>query len=278
MTANKVNNKPTTTWIYTWNNYTDDDIDKLKLLEVTRHRCCKEVAETGTKHLQGSITFNRAYRLSQLKKLFPLVHWEPSKTTDSENYCIKGEIVIDDKKQQQGHRSDLDEITNKIKAGIDMRDIAYEHPGDFIRYHRGMMALQQILAPKTSFFEKDTEVIVVIGFPGVGKSKIAWQADPKLYNVPEPINGSVWFDGYMGQKTILLDDFYGWIKYHTLLQWTHGHPLQLPVKGGFTHKNWDTVYITSNKEPEKWYSSRDEIDALRRRITKTIDLRIISNE
>ena len=54
--------------------------------------------------------------------------------------------------------------------------------------------------------------------------------DPNLYNVPEPNNGSLWFDGYRGQKTILLDDFYGWIKYHTLLQITDGYPYQAPTK------------------------------------------------
>lgn len=253
-------------WVYTLNNYTDADIEQLKLLEVNRHRCCKEVGESGTPHLQGSITFKRTYRFKQLTKLFPKVHWEVSKAKDSVNYCIKGEVIIDTKESEQGKRNDLKAIGDQLKGGKGIREIASEFPEAFIKYHKGIKALQEELAPRTETYKK-LEVIVIIGTPGCGKTRRAWEYDPMLYSVPEPINHSLWFDGYVGQRTILLDDFYGWVKYHTLLQLLDGYPMQLPKKGGFVSKNWEVVFITSNKPIEDWYN-REEIEALKRRITR----------
>lgn len=257
------------TWAYTWNNYTEKDIEQLKLLKVSMHRCCKEIATTGTPHLQGYITFKRAYRFSQLKKLFPKIRWDSGKTIDGENYCIKGDVVIDIQESHQGDRSDLKKIGEMVKEGKSVRDIAGSYPSQYMRYHKGIQALQIALAPETTEYKK-LDVIVVYGPPGCGKTRMAYAYDPKIYSVPEPVNGSIWFDGYIGQKTILFDDFYGWIKYHTLLQYLDGYPMSIPIKGGMVKKNWTTVYITSNKKPTEWYN-REEIDALSRRITEVIE-------
>lgn len=254
------------TWVYTWNNFTDADIEQLKLLEVNMHRCCKEIGEKGTHHLQGAITFKRTYRLAALKKLFPKVHWEPARAADPENYCIKGEIVIDIKKNEQGKRNDLSEAI-AIATSQGIKKCAKEHPETFVKYHKGIKELLFTIHEDQEWFA--TEVIVLIGPPGCGKSREARRIDPTLYNVPEPINVE-WFDGYTGQETILLDDFYGWLRYHTLLQLTDGYSMKLPIKGGFIHRNWKRVIITSNKPPEEWYT-RDEIDALKRRITQLCD-------
>lgn len=262
------------TWIYTLNNYTDADIEKLKLLEVNRHRCCKEVGETGTPHLQGCITFKRNYRLKQLHKLFPNIHWEIARAVDAVNYCIKGEVIIEVINNEQGKRSDLNEITDKIKAGASMRDIALEYPSQYIRYYKGFQAFQQTIAPCTESFEK-VKVVVVYGDPGIGKTRYAYEHDPNLYNVAEPVNNTIWFDGYIGQKTILLDDFYAWVKYHYLLQLLDGYPMMLPVKGSFVRKNWNAVFITSNNHPSLWYN-RPEWDALKRRITEIIEKKNVS--
>ena len=44
-------------------------------------------------------------------------------------------------------------------------------------------------------------------------------------------NGTLWFDGYRGQKTLILDDFYGWLKYGDLLKILEGHPYRCQMKG-----------------------------------------------
>lgn len=257
-------------WAYTLNNYTEEDVELMKRLECKRHRGGKEVGESGTPHLQGTITFAKSYRLAALKKIHPKVHWEPCKSVEASlNYCAKGVVYVDTNNSQQGKRTDLEEAVIALKEG-GLQKVAEDVPTAYVKFNRGLAALQQeLLASKTKDFE--TTVTVFWGNPGCGKSSTCRAIDPDLYSVPEPINGTIWFDGYRGQKTILLDDFYGWIKYHTLLQWLDRYPLQIPVKGGFVWRQWTQVLITSNKPPDKWYN-RDEIDALMRRITEVNNL------
>lgn len=260
-------NQASKSWVYTLNNYTDSDCKALEALECNRHRSCKEVGESGTPHLQGAITFTRSYRFTQLSKLFPKCHWEVAKTKDAVNYCIKGDIWLDTNNAKQGNRTDL-EIGCELVCSGGLRAVAREKPTTFVKYHKGLSLLKNYLAEETEWF--DTKVIVYWGDAGVGKSKAVREfcksSGLTLYNVPEPINSSVWFDMYDDHSAILLDDFYGWIKYHTMLQWCDGYPLQLPIKGGFVQRKWTYVFITSNKPPSEWYN-REEISALQRRIT-----------
>lgn len=250
---------------YTLNNPTPQDVEQFKALTVKRHRCALEIGDSGTKHLQGTITFTRTYRLSALKKLNPKVHWEVQKCSDAENYCTKGDIIIDVCDSKQGCRTDLEKATSMIKEGQSIEQVAREHPTTYVKYPKGLSALKQALAPYITEFTP-TNVYVHYGKGvGTGKTRSAFEADPKLYVVPEPINGLLWFDGYEGEQTILLDDFYGWVKYHTLLNLTDGYPMRLPVKGGFARRNWTNVYITSNQHPSEWYD-RKEWKALERRI------------
>lgn len=257
-------------WCYTINNYTDQDINQLKAFVTNRHRCAKEVGESGTPHLQGTITFPKSMRLTAIKKLLPRAHLEPCKQIDASlNYCTKGEIVIDTTNNEQGKRSDLDNAIDILKSK-GLTAVAEETPTIFVKYSKGLSALQQrlLLKSKNDFV---TEVHVFWGKAGVGKSRRCREICNDIYNVPEPINGTVWFDNYDGEEAILLDDFYGWLKYHTLLQFTDRYPLQVPVKGGFVCRQWTKVFITSNDPPEDWYH-RDEIDALNRRITSVTHL------
>ena len=128
------------------------------------------------------------------------------------------------------------------------------------------MALQRHISPRLEKFTP-TVVKVFIGKPGTGKTRKVYELDPSVYLVPEPVNGILWFDGYETQEAILFDDFYGWVKYHTMLNLLDGYPMQLPIKGSYVYRNWTRVYITSNKHPREWYD-RPEWNALHRRISE----------
>lgn len=120
------------------------------------------------------------------------------------------------------------------------------------------------------------ETHVLWGDTGSGKTRAAYEFDPDLWMVPHS-DGQLWFDGYVGQSTILIDDFYGWIKYGFLLRLLDGYKFDLQIKGGFTRKMWKTVIITSNKPPEEWYQ-QGVTPALRRRLTKTHTFQITDEE
>lgn len=263
------------TWIYTLNNYTEEELTALRALTASRHRSCHEVGESGTPHLQGCITFKRGYRATQLKKLFPRAHWEIARSRDPENYCIKGDIMIDII-PQQGTRTDLHTVSEKILSGNDLSDVAMEHPVEFIKYHRGFAELKRILQPHLTKFTP-TEVTILYGPPGTGKTRSAYEAHPDLYTICEPPqshNPTIWFDGYTGQDTILLDDFYGWIPYAQILRFTDGYPQTLPIKGSTVKRNWTKVIITSNNNPFPytseqctWYPNQKNAKAFFRRIS-----------
>lgn len=78
----------------------------------------------------------------------------------------------------------------------------------------------------------------------------------------------MWFDGYEGEETLIIDDFYGWCPHSMLLRVLDRYPFRCPVKGGFTWGLWKNVIITSNKHPKDWYEKFDwrDDEALRRRI------------
>lgn len=261
------NTKQSSDWVYTVNNYTEDDIVRVKSLVGTKHRCCKEIGDTGTPHLQGAIRFKRKYSEKSIRKLIPRAHWEIAKTNDPENYCIKGEIIIDIQ-PQQGKRTDLETAMESLKETRDVQQIVQYHPTVFLKYHNGLLRYLQDTQPCITKWTP-TEVIVCIGKPGKGKTRYAYENFPELYSVPPVYDGKVYFDGYIGQTTILLDDYYGSLSYQLFLQITDGYPLQVPVKGSFVKRNWNRVIITSNSHPETWYPHR-QYSAIKRRITQII--------
>ncbi|AXH74221.1 MAG: putative viral replication protein [Cressdnaviricota sp.] len=85
---------PSLKWVFTLNNYTDNEYDKLieDLNSSTdRYIVGKEVGEEGTPHLQGYAQFKNKIRLTGLKKINDRIHWEKCKGSEEDNakYCSK---------------------------------------------------------------------------------------------------------------------------------------------------------------------------------------------
>jgi hypothetical protein len=111
--------------------------------------------------------------------------------------------------------------------------------------------------------ERDVRVEVFWGGAGTGKTREVMLRDGGAFFVNA--GDTFPFDGYGGEKTICLDDFYGGLPYHYLLRVLHGWQLRIPVKGSHRYARWTRVFITSNKPPEQWYQ-QGMTDALKRRI------------
>lgn len=92
--------------------------------------------------------------------------------------------------------------------------------------------------------------------------------DWQLYMVPSPNNGSLFFDGYVGQEVVVFDDFYGWIRYHDLLKYCDSYAIKVNIKGAMV--NWcpKHVFLTSNVDWRQWYewTAERKPGALQRRI------------
>lgn len=264
-------------WCFTLNNWTEEEYGNMltSTKNIVKYLIIgKEVGESGTPHLQGFANFKKKLRLGTLKKLsgFTRVHAEIAKGTDLENqrYCRKGNQYLEiGSPQRQGKKSELTEAVTFLKENNgDLGGVAAQYPEVFVRHGRGLrdyVTTAQLVKPR----EWKTEVFVIIGEPGCGKTRYVRSECKEKTTYWKP--RGPWWDGYVGQQVVVLDDFYGWICFDELLRICDRYPLKVPVKGAYVEFVAREVYITSNKPPEEWYDReniRGCIEAFFRRITE----------
>lgn len=267
---NHVNGNTTSrNWVFTLFHYTWDMV--LLLLDTTCRGIVfqEEVAPTtGHRHLQGFVRFNKGISKAQAFKA--LTHdnadmshlWLRRSVAPAEAvaYCQKGETrdgecwSEGDLEFAQGKSSELRECAELIQSGCSIRDAAREYPLQFLLHDRGFTALRGISLEDSVPLFRTVKVYVLYGPSGVGKTRASYGFDAGLYKLDRASSTGVWFDGYDGQPTLLLDDFYGWIPYSQLLNLLDGYRCRLDVKGAHTYAAWNTVILTSNEPPEEWYS------------------------
>lgn len=147
-----------------------------------------------------------------------------------------------------------------------MAAVLTEHPAIVVKYHKGLQYVAGLLAKRRSP-EVSPTIEIYWGESGTGKSKKAIEENPEAYILTKPNgNGVIWFDGYEGQHTIVLDEFYGWVQYDLLLRLLDRYPLKLQVKGGMVECAATKFIFTSNKPWDEWYPNVTDRSALERRI------------
>lgn len=262
-------------WCFTLNNPTDEEIESLQSLsslntDVTYLVFQLERGENNTMHIQGYVEFQRSIRLNKVKIMISRrCHLERRMGTalQASNYCKKeatrhlgpweyGEIST----VSPGRRNDLNDIKQKIDAGASERTLWNEHFGTMCRYHRGISMYKVLTLTPRNF---KTNVFIYWGQPGTGKSKHAAENYPDAYWKPR---GS-WWDGYNGQESVIIDDFYGWLPFDTLLRLMDRYPLLVEVKGTYVHFVSKNLVITSNLCMGEWYKNTNlDFNALKRRV------------
>lgn len=263
-------------WCFTLNNPTEAEKAALVALadSVNVLVIGEEIGECGTPHLQGHIGFSGPKRFSAVKSVLgDRCHIE--KSADPKRsilYCRKdGRLLVDKDDRKQGARTDLDSVFELARSGCGIREIVEQYPREYIKYHGGIDKCVRIMQPKLERWT-ETEVIVLLGPTGCGKTRFAVTFDPYRIPVPSTDTAPVWFDGYRGQDTVLLDDYRGTITYDLLLHITDGYPMAVPVKGGFVERNWTRVLITTNyRNVGEWHPSKD-LEPLLRRITRQYNM------
>lgn len=108
------------------------------------------------------------------------------------------------------------------------------------------------------------------GKTGTGKSRRAWEL-AGYSAFPKDPNTKFW-DGYSGQRTVVVDEFRGAISISHLLRWLDRYPVIVEIKGSSMVLCADTIYFTSNLSPNEWYPDLDleTKNALLRRFTEII--------
>jgi len=264
--------------VITLNNYTQAELDQCILTAknvATYGVIGQEIAPTtGTPHLQMYFEFANQKRVSEIKSMTssriaifkrrgtPIQASDYCKYDDYKEHCKDrlyqrsnvyhefGEL------SHQGERTDWTTVKDRLMAGESIVSVIDHHP----HVLPNIRAIKEFRSEVAKSQHRDVKVYVLFGVSGSGKTKWAWDTYPDLYTKPD----GEWWDGYAGQKTVLLDDFYGGIPHHTMLKICDRYPLSLPIKGGFAPACYDTVIITSNKHPSHWYENG--LKALTRRL------------
>lgn len=243
--------------------------------------------DTGRVHWQGYVRFQNRVRWHQAKAMFEdaTVHIEKAQGSEKENhdYCSKDHVrftergTYDPKANVQGKRSDLEDCAVRLKAGESMLQVADAHPGDFIRYHQGLVAYQQMAAPKPPV-QRIMATIVLWGRTKVGKTHRVLTRWPDLFQV---IPGRDPWGGYQGEAILFFDEFsdVSWdirLMNRVCDKWR----CRLDARYHNLNAAWHIVVICSNLDPLTWYRNEDIelVNAFRRRLTVSIEVKSIEQD
>lgn len=176
-----------TRWVFTINNYGDDDIARLDGLasDTTYLVYGRETAATGTPHLQGFVIYPRQVRFSTVRDSIG-GHIEVARGTSQQaaEYCKKENNFTEHGTlpQRQGRRTDWEAFVEWLQehdGRVSVREIARSHPGLYLRYGARCLELARHFAPRPDF--------------GLGDSLRAWQGRLSEVLVQEPDDRSVNF-------------------------------------------------------------------------------------
>lgn len=261
--------EPRKTWRFTCNNYTaaqQATVESWAPHSVNVLVVSQEVGDSGTPHLQGYVTFKQAKRLAAVKKLLN-AHWEEAIAKDDGLYEKKegSVVIVDYHGGKQGARTDLGAAYAAARAA--------QTTAEFMAQEPGWQSLK--VFEKASFTlnggRKATDPLEVhwlSGSTGTGKTRFAYALDPDAYVCMD----FKWWDGYEGQKTIIIDDYRkDFCKFHELLTLLDRYPQRRQIKGGWVRLNHRSIIITSPQDALTTWMGRTEEDIkqLERRITHT---------
>lgn len=224
-------------------------------------------AEGQTPHIQGYVRFAARKDLRAAKNCINCVHahMEVARGTEEQNreYCTKEETRLEAGEEhgefqadqgKQGRRSDLEAIADKIKKGVTLKEIAKDHPSDYIRYHTGLAVYAEMVGPSPAL-ARPLEILVLWGPSATGKTHRAMHLMPDAYVVVGC--GRDPFGRYTGEKDLLLDEFQAedW-KLPVLLRILDKWKMPLDCRYRDRYAEWTRVIICSNRDPETWCANR----------------------
>lgn len=249
------------------------DHDAIKYMIYQLEKC----ASSGKLHYQGYVELKQKKTFGSMKRLFDdeTVHIEFRKGTaiQARDYASKEDTRIRGpwefgifSKDNQGKRNDLLIAKEDIDKGMVIDEFVQKHTNVYARH---MRFFKEYYAEKNKNVIRDPPYVeVLIGPPGCGKTRKVYDENKleDIYEVSSGNSGNLWFDGYTQQSVLLLDDFYGEIRFSTLLRLLDRYRFRGEVKGGYVYINPKKIYITSNKDPKEWYGDMD-ISPLTRRFS-----------
>ena len=247
----------------------------------------EEVGASGTPHLQGFVLFERKKTLVSVSRLEGLehAHLEVMRGTIAQNDDYTGKAAGrlggpysfgESPGHGQGARTDLDNIAASLRSGVSLKRVAEDYPSNFIRYHRGLAALQNQVAPRRGDYDF-TLCFVFYGAGGTGKSTFARRlahflssddgCSGDVYHLSPPKSSGTYWDGYNQGDVVIIDEFKGNRFQPTAFnQLIDAGALAVPTHGGQIQFNSRYVLVTTNVSPKNWWPNLEFRRSLRRRL------------
>jgi len=250
-------NKQFRHFAFTWNNYIKHDVNwqasltaQLKELGANYFIYAEEVGEKGTPHIQGYVQLKTRKYFNSLKQtLHPTVHITvvSGSSQDNINYCKKVEKFVEwgDLREIGRARAKQDRdwaLLLDLAKCNNLSQIEQDNPKDFIVYHR---TLKTIAIDNLSCQAKERKCLWLYGKPGSGKSRAAHNLFPNAYWK----NVNKWWDGYRGERTVVLDDYDTPVLFSYLKRWADRYKVIGEVKGSSVGLTYEYLIITSNFTP-----------------------------
>lgn len=172
----------------------------------------------------------------------------------------------------QGHRSDLETAHEDIMEGkcTSMRQLYEQHGAVVHRAPKSLAAMIEEFRPRRNWM---TELIIIIGPAGAGKSELARNEGAEEISLSGDYK-MPFLMGYSGNNPIILIDEFdpNQIAINVFLRLIDKGDFICNVKNGTMHFNAKRVYVTANKSLDKWWPSApdEQMEALKRRITDLV--------
>jgi len=279
-----------TRFVFTLNNWTQTELDWLNTSMPLLSKwqvIGKEVGENGTPHLQGAVVLEKQTSFSTIKTWPGLcrAHLEVMRGTpeDSLKYCSKQDsnATVYGTLPTPGKRNDLKRVVERIQKGESLKDLAQDEEGGvaIVKFSKGLTVLRGLRA-RTRSSKSPPKVIWVYGETGVGKTRCCFEFSERFFgeDVWLSSGGLRWFDGYDGQRVIIIDDFRakqlpGGGGFSFFLRLLDRYPMSVEFKGGFVPWSPEVIFITSAYDPETCFETRnthrpEDIKQLLRRLTR----------
>lgn len=275
-------------WVFTLNNPEDNDIPK-EWPEVEFCFWQLETGDSGTPHLQGYVAFTSNKRMTWLKKqCHPRCHWENRKGNheQAKHYNTKPHVGCECEhckknrngrlagpwdigtvpESMRGKRTDMLSLKRKLDSGATLADVARDDETFAVvaKYYRWIPLYLSLTGKQRDWA---TETVVYWGAPGIGKSRrVRHEAGPDAFWLSKPGGQTCWWDGYIGQAVVVIDEFYGWIARDLMCRICDRYPLNVETKGGSQPFLAKKIFITSNEHPSAWWS-KIGLGAMTRRLS-----------
>ncbi len=241
-----------------------------------------ELTKDGKLHFQAYVELVQNHRLSAMKSLFYKdTHWKMNTANRNEAraYAMKtdethphkaGTCRIDGTEPievgvwkpaggNQGQRTDLMAVKEDIDSGMSEEECWEAHFKAMVMHHKAFDKYRV-----SSLRKKRGEPTVTILYGGSGTGKSAYCNLQEMLSGKDAFwlsapadgrgkNSRVWWDGYAGEETVVIDEFYGWLPYNFILRMLDRNALQVEVKGGSVPLRATHFIFTSNTPPEDWY-------------------------